>query len=345
MVANRPPPAGPTLVLHRDALVVDTHAHAHGFLPKPAGPVYRRLARTMPPDVDFAGAARAGVDALVAKAVGDRLVTLWYRTGPWQALVAQLDAITTDAARAGGVIATTVAGVRAARAAGRLAVLLGVEGADPIGDDLDRIDDLAGRGVRVIVPVHLGDNQVGTTCLPALRYVGPVPVRRRRARGLTPFGAAAIRRMQDVGIVVDVSHADDATVHDVVDLSRSPVIASHAGARAVADFERFLTDDELRAVAATGGVVGLWPFHHGGKGVPTLADLIAHARHVAGLVGPQHLCVGTDMNGVPGLMEGYRGEADLPLVTGALLDADFSPSEVRGILGENFLRVLAAAAG
>jgi membrane dipeptidase len=98
----------------------------------------------------------------------------------------------------------------------------------------------------------------------------------------------------------------------------------------------------LRAIASTGGVVGLWPYCHRGHGVRDVADLVGHARHVADLVGPQHLCIGTDMNGVPGHMAGYRDERDLPLVTAALLDGGFSADEVRGILGANALRVLDA---
>ena len=80
----------------------------------------------------------------------------------------------------------------------------------------------------------------------------------------------------------------------------------------------------MRAIAGTGGVVGLWPYNHRGRGVRDMADLVGHARHVADLVGAEHLCVGTDMNGVPGLMDGYRGETDLPLVTDALLAGGFT---------------------
>jgi membrane dipeptidase len=92
-------------------------------------------------------------------------------------------------------------------------------------------------------------------------------------------------------------------------------------------------------------VVGLWPYNHRGKGVPDLAELVRHAVHVADLVGAGHLCIGTDMNGVPGVMDGYRDERDLPRVTAGLLDAGFSPDEVRGVLGGNIRRVLAAVTG
>jgi len=278
----------------------------------------------------------------VAKAVGDPIVTGWYRGGPWAAVQAQLDRLERQAADAEGLVVDDAGGVRRARELGTFAVILGLEGADAIGDDTGRLDVLRARGVRVVVPVHLGDNQLGTTCLPWQRYVGPLPVRRRQAEGLTALGRAAVRRMHELGIVVDVAHADRRTLLDTVAESNGPVISSHTGARALQDFARFLSDEEARAVAGTGGVVGLWPYRYGRKGVPTLAALVDHAHHLAALVGPEHLCIGTDMNGVPGLMEGYRDERDLPLVTGALLDAGFGEADVRGILGENFLRVLDA---
>ena len=99
---------------------------------------------------------------------------------------------------------------------------------------------------------------------------------------------------------------------------------------------------EVRAIAATGGLIGLWPFHYRGRGVRDIDDWARHAGYLAGLVGPEHLCIGTDMNGVPGLMSGYRGEADLPLVTEALLAGGFLQDDVEEILGLNFLRVLSA---
>jgi membrane dipeptidase len=117
-------------------------------------------------------------------------------------------------------------------------------------------------------------------------------------------------------------------------------VSSHTGARALQDFPRYLTDEELRAIAATGGLVGLWPYRNRRQGVADLAALVAHARYVADLVGPEHLAVGTDMNGLPGAMAGFGGESDLPRLTCALLDAGFARSEVTGIVGGNALRVL-----
>ena len=325
--------------LHQRALVIDTHTHAVGFIPQPFRSAYRLINRTtMPPDEPFEVLERAGVDVIVAKAVGDPAVTRWYRGGAWVAVQRQLDAIDRQI---GGRIVRTAAEVRAAQDGPPVAIL-GVEGADAVGDDVDRVDEWAARGVRVVTIVHLADNQIGTTCMPWQQYVGKLPVRRKVEEGLSPFGARVVERMNEVGIVIDLAHADARTVRDVVERTTAPVAATHSGVRARQDFARFLSDDEVRAIASTGGVIGLWPYNHRGRGVRDTADLIGHARHVADLVGAEHLCIGTDMNGVPGLMEGYGGETDLPLVTDALLAAGFTEPDVEGILGRNFLRVLEA---
>ena len=218
---------------------------------------------------------------------------------------------------------------------GSPAILLGVEGADALGADVDRVDAWHERGVRMVVVVHLGDNLLGTTSLPWQRYAGPLPVRRRTEPRLSALGARVVERMQQLGVLVDVAHCDRPTLLAITGIATAPVVSSHAGARALQDFPRYLTDPELAAIAATGGVVGLWPFRTRHTGVRDLAELVAHARHIADTIGPEHLALGTDMNGVPGVMAGYRGETDLPKVTYALLDGRFDVAQVSGIIGGN----------
>jgi microsomal dipeptidase-like Zn-dependent dipeptidase len=322
-------------------LVIDAHVHGPGFVPLVAARLYRAVnRRTMPAEVDLAALADAGVDAVVAKAVGDPVVTRWYGRDHWGAVLRQLDRLVDQVEAAGARLVTTAGQVRASAADGRMAVILGLEGADAVGTDLGRMAQLAGRGVRVVVPVHLGDNQFGTTCLPWQRYIGPLPVRRRAGLGLSPLGAALVDVMDELGIVIDLSHADRATAADIVDRSRHPVIVSHTGARALQDFPRFLADDQISAVAGTGGVMGLWPFCHRGNGVPDLAAIVAHAQHLSAVAGAEHLCLGTDTNGVPGVASGFADGRDAPALAEALTFAGFSRHQVRGVLGENVLRVL-----
>jgi membrane dipeptidase len=143
-------------------------------------------------------------------------------------------------------------------------------------------------------------------------------------------------------MVVDLAHADRETTRQACEVTSAPVLSSHTGARALQDFARFLSDDEARMIAATGGLIGLWPFHYRGRGVRDVDDWARHAGYLAELVGAEHLCIGTDMNGVSGLMDGYRGEEDLPVLADALRVTGFSDTEVAGIAGENVLGVLKA---
>jgi len=321
-------------------IVIDTHVHTLDYLPAFAASVFRWFIRdTVPPPFFLDQLSSAEVDVVVANGVGDRTVTAWWGRPPWRAVREELRRISAEVERAHATVATSAAEVRQAFDAGQTAVILGMEGADGIGTDISRVDELFSWGVRLIIPVHLRDNQIGATCLPWNQYVGVPFFHPRRARGLTEFGGAVIERMNQLGIIVDVSHSDGATLHDIAAHSRSPIIASHAGARSVEDFERFLDDDEIRAIARTGGLVGLWPYRYNGHGAADFDALMRHARHIADLVGAAHLCLGTDINGVPGMLAGYRGEKDVWLIAEHLKSSGFSQDEVEGIMGENFMRV------
>jgi len=321
-------------------IVVDTHVHTLDYLPAFAGSVFRWFIRgTVPPPFFLNQLSAAGVDAVVANAVGDRTATAWWGRPPWRAVREQLRRIRVQAERANATTATSAAEIRRASEAGQPAVMLGLEGGDGIGTSISRVDELFRLGVRLVIPVHLRDNQIGTTCLPWNRYVGVPFYRTRRARGLTEFGGAVVERMNQLGIIVDVSHSDSATLHDIAAHSRSPVMASHAGAQSVENFPRFLADGGIRAVARTGGLVGLWPYRYKGRGAADFDALMRHARHIASLVGAAHLCLGTDINGVPGVLAGYRGEKDVWLIADHLKSSGFSQDEIEGIMGGNFMRV------
>ena len=147
------------------------------------------------------------------------------------------------------------------------------------------------------------------------------------------------------GILIDVAHADRATTLAVCERTTAPVICSHTGARSLHDFPRYLSDDEVRAISATGGLVGLWPFRHKGKGITDPDDFARHADHLACTAGPDHMCIGTDMNGVPGLMAGYHGERDFPTPTQALRRTGLGNAETAGIAGGNMARLLASVCG
>jgi membrane dipeptidase len=324
-------------------VIIDLHTHPRGFVPQPYRTLWKGVTPLRPRETGFDALGAGGVDATVAVAVGDPIITRRYRgLTPWQAVDRQLTLIETEASAAGAVIARSVDDMVEAKAQGRPAVVLGVEGADALGGDVGGLETWQAQGVRLVVLVHLGDNSVGTTCMPWQRYAAPYPARRRAEHGLTPFGRRVVTEMNRLAMLVDVAHADRTTCLDVAGHALAPVVSSHSGARAVQDFPRYLADNELRAIAATGGVIGLWPYRSTRHGVRTIDDLVAHARHIASVVGVDHLALGTDMNGVPRVMSGYRGERDVPVVIDALQHGGFTAAEVEAIAGGNALRVLQA---
>ena len=321
-------------------IVVDAHVHSADYLPRFASTAFRWINRhTVPPLFSFSQLPSAGVDVVVANAVGDWPVTAWWGRQPWRAIEKQLCRIRSQAEQEHAAIAMSAHHILQAFGSRRPAVVLGLEGGDGIGTRLERVDDLFGLGVRLMAPVHLLDNQIGTTCMPWQHYVGHLPAPRRRDRGLTAFGRELIARMNSLGMIIDVSHSDAATLHDILKLTTQPIIASHSGARKVEEFERFLDDDDILAIAGVGGLLGLWPYRYKDHGAADVGELMKHARYIADLVGAAHLCLGTDINGVPGMMAGYRGEQDVRVIAEHLSASGFDQDEVEGIMGGNFMRV------
>ncbi|HKW41224.1 MAG TPA: dipeptidase [Gemmatimonadales bacterium] len=143
-------------------------------------------------------------------------------------------------------LATTADGVRAAAARGHIAALMGVEGGHAIENSLAKLDSLYRLGVRYMTLTWNNGNDWAGSSTDV-----------RRNGGLTAFGRRVVRRMNELGMLVDVSHVSDATVRDVLATTTRPVIASHSSCRALSHHPRNLTDDQLRAIAQNGGVVGI----------------------------------------------------------------------------------------
>jgi membrane dipeptidase len=242
-------------------------------------------------------------------------------------------------------LSTQAADIREAKATGRIAVFLGVEGGHAIENSLDKLGALYARGARYLTLVwNNGNAWAGSS-------VGMDDTRRG---GLTPFGREVIAEMNRLGMLVDVSHASEETVADVLAVSTAPVIASHSSARALADHPRNLHDTELRAIAAAGGVVNVNFYSRfidpvfraavdAGVANPPrtpLAVLIDHIEHVAQVAGIAHTGLGSDFDGISALPEGIDDVTGLPRIADALLDRGFAESAVTAILGGNMLALL-----
>ena len=172
-----------------------------------------------------------------------------------------------------------------AKAAGKKYAFLAVEGMDAIGDDLSGIDRYADLGIRVGMLTWNGENLLATGA-------GGDPY-----SGLTDLGRLAVRRMGERNILMDVSHLNDGGFWDVMKTAEGPVIASHSNCRALCDVRRNLTDDQLRAIRDSGGVVGLnvhHPFVHADREKQTAEMLPRHAAHMAEVMGVEHVACGFD---------------------------------------------------
>jgi membrane dipeptidase len=152
------------------------------------------------------------------------------------------------------ILATSVDDIRRAKREGKVACLLGIEGGHAIEDSLFALREFYRLGVRYMTLTHTNNNDWADSA----GFAGPQPAPHH---GLSPFGEEVVREMQRIGMLVDVSHVSDKTFFDVMEIAKTPVIASHSSARAVADHRRNLTDDMLRALAKNGGVamVNFWP--------------------------------------------------------------------------------------
>ncbi len=151
-------------------------------------------------------------------------------------------------------LATTPAQVLANRKDGKLSAMIEIENSYSLGHDLQRLDAAFDRGARSVGLVHVGNNDLCTSSLPDTEH-GEAAMNSSGDTGMTEFGRTVVKRANQLGMLVDVSHASDKCTRDALKLSTTPIIASHSGARAVLDHPRNLPDDLLRAIAAKGGVI------------------------------------------------------------------------------------------
>lgn len=196
-----------------------------------------------------------------------------------------LDDVLADIAESNGEIrvVTNAQELEEARAAGKFAVMLGIEGASPIGEDLALLRTLWRLGVRLVGLTWNYRNAVAAG-------VGEG----ERAGGLSQFGVQVIAEMNRLGMIVDVSHLSPAGVADVLQVSTRPILASHCNARSLCDHPRNLTDEQIRAVAEAGGVVGA-VFYPGFVGPnPTIEHVADHVLHLLNVAGEDHVGLGPD---------------------------------------------------
>lgn len=222
-------------------------------------------------------------------------------------------------------------------ARGPVRVVYAVEGSQPIAGHLDRIPELVRRGVVLFGPVHSHHDDFADSS------GDPHPGR----GGLTPEGDRFVRAVYAAGALVDVSHASDEAFDDIAAIAdelHRPLVATHSNARALCGHARNLTDDQLRRIGASGGMVGLnfhSPFLRADGRPATIADVVRHALHLREVMGAGHLAIGSDLDGEIRAARGLTSHAGLPALARRLRAAGLSNDEVSDLMGGTAWRLLA----
>ena len=227
--------------------------------------------------------------------------------------------------------ARSEADIRRNKRNGQRSLLTGIENGLAIEDDINNVQHFANRGITYITLCHNDDNQICDSARNSLNTHG----------GVSPFGAQVIAEMNRLGLMVDLSHAGEKSFYDALQISRTPIVCSHSNSRALCDVPRNITDDQMRALAAAGGVcqITLYNGFLRTDGNATITDAIRHLEHAIDIMGIEHVGLGTDFDGDGGI-PGLADASELVNFTKALLRRRYSESDMSLIWGGNWLRVM-----
>jgi membrane dipeptidase len=227
--------------------------------------------------------------------------------------------------------AVTAADLEAAHAAGQPAIIMDIEGLDFLEMKLERLEEAHQRGVRHAQLVHYTPNDIGDFQTGAVTH-----------NGLTSFGAEAIRACHRLGFVCDVAHATEDTVKQATKVATRPLLLSHTAlfeSRAMGPTPlrgRQISSDHARAIAETGGSIGVWHFF------PNLDKYVEGLKEMVDVVGIDHVSIGTDQQVAPGSLQDYAQWVQL---VAAMLRGGFTPEEAGKIAGGNYMRIFNVAVG
>ena len=280
---------------------------------------------------DLVRLGEGGVDAVFMAAWIDPAIPVGHRMERAERL---LQAIRTVAVAhpARAVFATDAAEVRQAAATGRIALLAGVENAEALDDDPDNVGRLHALGARYLTLTWMNSN-VFADAAGGERLHG----------GLSDLGRRLVDRLNEVGVLVDLSHASVATFGDVLDRSTRPPIVSHSATEALGQHPRNLSDPQLRALAERDGVIGVnfFPRYLAPKArACDWTAVVDHLERAIQVAGPAHVALGSDLDGIPQLPEGFAGAQDFPRIAAGLERRGVTGDDLAAVLGGNWLRVL-----
>ena len=213
---------------------------------------------------------------------------------------------------------------------GRRALMLGIENGYAIGLDPQRVEHFRQRGVVYMTLCHNGDNDLCDSARGNHEH-----------GGLSPLGRTVIHEMNRVGMMIDLSHAAESSFYQAIEVSCTPIVCSHSSARALCDHPRNLTDDQLRALATSGGVaqVCLYDGFLRKEGGATIDDAVRHIMHMVSIAGIDHVGIGTDFDGDGGII-GCADASEVINLTRRLRAEGFTEQDIEKLWGGNFLRVM-----
>ena len=227
-------------------------------------------------------------------------------------------------------IARTPADLYGDKRRGRKSIMLGIENGLALNGSLHNLRHFAQRGIVYMTLCHNGDNDLCDSARGCNTH-----------GGVSLFGQQVIREMNSLGIMVDMSHAGEKSFYDALDISQQPIVCSHSSCRALCDHPRNLTDEQMRALAARGGVmqVTLYPGFLRTGGEADVLDALQHLEHAVSVMGIDHVGLGTDFDGDGGVL-GLADSSEMLNFTRQLLLRHYSEQDIQKIWGGNFLRVM-----
>jgi membrane dipeptidase len=341
------------------SLVISLHDHPVRFpLDMEQTPEYNRTGRQ---HTAYAGLHASGLTVVFDNMMDGTACVTGNAPWRWNDIITDLGMRQADLAHQSEVmVVRTVADIDAARELGRVGLVFGLEAATPIENELDRLDVLYGLGLRQIGIAYSDANTLGSG------LSEPVD------GGLTAFGHRAVTRMNQLGLAIDLSHSSDRTSLDICRQTQRPVFLTHAGARAIWNTARMKPDDVLRAVAETGGVIGMSAAPHTTLSAQhpqhTIESVMDHFEYCAELVGIEHVAFGPDtlygdhvalhrifahllsLSATRGpafdpvsYVDGLENPTEnFPNICGWLVKHDYSDDDIKAVLGGNIYRALQA---
>ncbi len=311
-----------------DIFTFDIHGHIEGTIPA----IVKKFKKASSKDVKLGDFAKANLNGAVISVIGDINSFRLIKTNQYAYTLKKINNIKTLLPPNYKLILEKYDFARITKDSKLF--LLGIEGCDFIERDIMRIENVYQKGVRLMTLIHFSNNSIGKRCM---NFKGK---EEKTGEGLSEFGKEVVKKLNSIGIVIDLAHCNENTIFDVTKITSKPVIVSHTGPRSLQDFPRYISDKAIKEIAKSGGIIGLWFFKKGKLGIQNLEQFTQYAKYLKKLIGTKHIAIGTDINGVLENMQGYNNIFDYEKVFQALKDGGFSIDEIENIAGLNFFNVL-----